>query len=207
MSEQTDFQGDFNDLIVIGMFKNKVIYYDEKSDKLFYSWQEEQSFSSNYISLVIFYHSLVFLNNHVIVEDIFRKLGLFITSTILGLIFFYDMVKKEEKSIKLRPFFIEFHDKDEVLKFLKKTKKNGYRMVIIILAILVISSIISFYWYIVSYKMMIPLFISSDTLAITIVLLSYFKRKNNNKIIKNTKIRERVIEDMIKRTEYLIRIR
>ncbi len=82
MSDQTDFQGDINDLIVIGMFKNKVIYYDEKSDKLFYSWQEEQSFSSNYISFVIFYHSLIFLNNHVIVESIFRKLGLFITLTI-----------------------------------------------------------------------------------------------------------------------------
>ncbi len=58
-----------------------------------------------------------------------------------------------------------------------------------------------------SYKMMIPLFVATDTFVITILLLSYFKRRNNNKIIKNEKLRQRVLEDMIKRTEYLIKIR
>ncbi len=79
--------------------------------------------------------------------------------------------------------------------------------VITVLTSSVIVSILSFYWYITSYKMMFSLYIASDTLVITIVLISIFMKTNNNKIMKNTKIRKKVIEDMIKRTEYLISIR
>ncbi len=197
----------FNDLILIGKFQNKVIYYDEKSDKLFSSWQEEQSFSSNYTSFIIFYHSLVLLNDIFIIENMLMKILAFIFSTITSVYIFYNKFKKEEE-IELRPFFIEFHDKDKLLKYLKKLRKRSNRMIaIIFLASLVIASILSFYWYIISYKTMIALYISSDILALTIILLSFFKKKNNNKIMKNTKIRKRVIEDMIKRTEYLISIR
>ncbi len=207
MSDEINFQSDFNGLISIGKFKNKIIYYDEKSDKLLYSWQDDASFSSGYLSFIIFYHLLIFFNDNVIVESIFGKIAIYIASTIAGLIFFYNSAKNERASVKLRPFFIEFHDQDELLKFLRKSRKNNLSVIIIILGILVILSIISFYWYITSYKMMIPLFFSSDILVLTIVLLSCFRRINNKKIIKYTKIRNRVIDDMIKRTEYLMSIR
>ncbi len=104
MNDKINFQSNLNDLIIIGKFKNKVIYYDEKNNKLFYSWQEDTSFSSNYLSFIIFYHFLVFFNDNVIVENIFRKIGLFIASTIAGLIFFYDKVKKRARQCRVKAF-------------------------------------------------------------------------------------------------------
>jgi len=179
----------YKELVHLGEFKNKLVYYDLKTKKLFFSIPERTSKSQQYVilSLVLLFLPFVrFLNGLTIFSIPAHKYIYLILFSCLSLLFGKLLDAYFKKDLDLYPAL--FTDL-EYLEFLEVVKKSG-AVVSSVIRGSVISLLVSLVVFLL-YPSFLPLFFHSMLLFILYLCLAnnlHKRKKVMESLIRNVRI-------------------
>ena len=160
----------YTGLVHLGEFKNKLVYYDLKTKKLFFSIPERTSKSQQYVilSLVLLFLPFIrFLNGLTIFSISAHKYLYLVLFSCLSLLFGKLLDVYFKKDLDLYPAL--FTDL-EYLEFLEVSKKNAAIILFFIRCSLI--SLLVFVLVYLSYPSFLPLFFHSMLLFILYLCLA-----------------------------------
>ena len=176
----------YTGLVHLGEFKNKLVYYDLKTKKLFFSIPERTSKSQQYVilSLVLLFLPFIrFLNGLTIFSISAHKYLYLVLFSCLSLLFGKLLDVYFKKDLDLYPAL--FTDL-EYLEFLEVSKKNAAIILFFIRCSLI--SLLVFVLVYLSYPSFLPLFFHSMLLFILYLYLA-------NNLHKRKKVMESLIRN------------